>query len=76
MCQCGANRNPWAGYLMGPSTTPTYPQTEGLQIGDYRLSTSRGVVERPDHRRGDDHVLTCSAMSFAVPLLQLLQLSI
>ena len=35
---------------------PTYPQTEGSQIGDNRLSTSCGVVERPDHHCGDDLV--------------------
>ena len=32
-------------------------QTEGSQIGDHRLSISCGVVERPDHRCGDDLVL-------------------
>ena len=32
------------------------PQTEGLQIGDHRLSTSCLVVERSDHHCGDDLV--------------------
>ena len=31
-------------------------QTEGLQIGDHRLSTSCWVVQRPDHHCGDDLV--------------------
>ena len=34
------------------------PQTEGLQIGDRRLSTSCGVVERLDHHCGDDLVFS------------------
>ena len=38
----------------------TYPrphvlQTEGSQIGDHRLCTKSGVVERPDYYCGDDH---------------------
>ena len=32
----------------------TYPQTKGSQIDDNRLSTSFGIVERPDHHCGDD----------------------
>ena len=32
------------------------PQTDGLQIGDHRLSISCVVVERPDHHCGDDLV--------------------
>ena len=39
-----------------PIPDPHVPQTEGLQIGDHRSSTSCGVVERPDHRCGDDLV--------------------
>ena len=35
---------------------PHEPKTEGLQIGDHRLNTSCGVVEWPDHHRGDDLV--------------------
>ena len=35
------------------------PKTEGLQIGDHRLSSSCGVVERPDHPCGDDLVGYC-----------------
>ena len=35
---------------------PKYPQTEGSSIGEQRLSTSYGVVERPDHRCGDNLV--------------------
>ena len=35
----------------------TYPQTVGLQIADHGLSTSCGVVERPDHHCGDDLVI-------------------
>ena len=31
-------------------------QTEGLQIGDHRLSITCGVVERLDHHCGDDLV--------------------
>ena len=32
-------------------------QTEVSQIGDHRLSTSCGIVERPNHHCGDDLVL-------------------
>ena len=32
-----------------PIPDPHVPQTEGLQIGDDRLSISCAVVERPDH---------------------------
>ena len=32
---------------------PHVPQTEWLQVSDHRLSTSCGVVERPDHHCGD-----------------------
>ena len=32
-----------------PFPDPHVPQTEGLQIGDHRLSTSRAVVERPGY---------------------------
>ena len=35
---------------------PHVPQTEGSQIGNHRLSTSWGVVERLDHHCGDDLV--------------------
>ena len=39
-----------------PTTPDTHvPQTE-MQIGDHRLSSSCGVVERPDHQCGDDLV--------------------
>ena len=56
MCQQGANRNPWAGYRMSLSATPYVFQTEGSDIGDKRLSTAFGVVERPDRHYGDDLV--------------------
>ena len=49
----GANR---AGYRMSSSLS-SRPQTEGSQIGDHRLSTACGVVERPDHHCGDDLVV-------------------
>ena len=32
------------------------PQMDGLQIGHHRLSTSCGVIERPDHHYSDDIV--------------------
>ena len=35
---------------------PQVSQTERLQIGDHRLSTTCGVVERPGHHSGDDLV--------------------
>ena len=34
------------------------PQLEGSQYSDHRLSTSRGVVDRPDHHCGDDLVFS------------------
>ena len=37
-----------------PIRDPHVPQTEELQIGDHRLSTSCGVVEWSDHHCGDD----------------------
>ena len=37
-----------------PLPDPHVPQTEGLQIGDHRLSTLCGVVERPDRHCGDN----------------------
>ena len=40
-----------------PISDPHVPHTNGLQIGDNRLSTSCGVVEQPDHHCGDDLVL-------------------
>ena len=46
MCQWEANRNSRSGYRI--------PQTERSQIGDHRLNTSCGVVERPDHHCGDN----------------------
>ena len=52
----GANSNLWASYRMCRSPAQHVPQTEGLQIGDQRLNTLCGVVERPDHHRGDDLV--------------------
>ena len=36
---------------------PHVAQTEGLQIGDHKLSIACGVVERPDHHCGDDHAM-------------------
>ena len=45
-----------SGLSNEPIANPHVPQTEGLQIGDHRLSTSYGVVERPDHHCGDDLV--------------------
>ena len=41
----------------GPIPDPHAPQTEGLQIGDPRLSISCAVVERLDHHYGDDIVV-------------------
>ena len=35
------------------------PEPRGSQIGDYRLSTSCGIVERPDHHCADDLVGVC-----------------
>ena len=45
----------------GRATECAYPrhhvhQTDGPQISDRRLSTSCGVVDRPDHHCGDDLV--------------------
>ena len=40
-----------------PSPTPHVPQIEGSHIGDHILSTSCGVVERPDHHCGNDLVI-------------------
>ena len=73
MCQWGANRNPWAGYRMDSSlilhVRRNPPHRGGGQkvpiwncshIGDHRLSTSCGFVERPDHHCGDDLVLRVS----------------
>ena len=45
------------GLSNGPIPDHHVLQTEGLQIGDHRLSTSCGVVERPDHHWDDDHLL-------------------
>ena len=56
MGQWVTNRNPWAGYRMGPSPNLYVRQTEGSQIGDQRLNTSCGVVKRPDYQCGDDLV--------------------
>ena len=42
---------------MRPSLTPTYSQTEGLQIDDHKLDISCRVVKPPDHPFGDDLVL-------------------
>ena len=47
---------------MSLSPSPTYPQTEWLQIGDNRLSTSCGVVDRPDSHYGYDHVELFSSL--------------
>ena len=40
-----------------PIPEPTRTPNRGSQIGDHRLSTSCGVVERPDQHCGDDLVL-------------------
>ena len=40
-----------------PIPDPRVPKTEGLQIGDHRLSISGAVVKWPDHHSGDDLVL-------------------
>ena len=48
--------NPWAGYRMGPSATPKYPKPRGCKSATTDLSTSCVVVERSDHRCGDDLV--------------------
>ena len=42
-------RNPWVGYGMSPSPSPTYPKPRGRK--------SCEVVERPDHHCGDDLVI-------------------
>ena len=60
MCQSGANRNTWAVYRMSSSRSPL-TQTEWSQIGDNRLTTSCGFVERPDHHCGDNLVLVVMA---------------
>ena len=39
-------------------TTPHVAKTDGSQSGDGILSTSNGVVERPDHHCGDDLATT------------------
>ena len=54
MCQSGTNRNPW----VGSNPQPPRPQNREVAngIGDRRLSTSRVIVERADHHRGDDRV--------------------
>ena len=54
---------PMGGLSKGPISDPTsiYPQLEGSQIGDTRLSTSCGIVEQPEHRCGDDLVKQESA---------------
>ena len=44
MCQWGANRNPWAGYRMGPSPTPhapLTPQTGGSKSPPLKLQPNR-----------------------------------
>ena len=41
---------------MGPSTTSTYPKPRGCKSATTALNTSCAVVERPDHRCGDDVV--------------------
>ena len=46
-----------------PTPNPHVPQTEGLQIGDHRLSISCGVVGRPDHH-SDDLVLNSVSVFF------------
>ena len=40
---------------------PHVPQTEGSQIGDHRLSSSCGIVGRPNHNCGDDLVFVGAA---------------
>ena len=58
MCQWAANRNLYGRANKCAHPDPHVPQTEGLQIGDHRLSISCAVVERPDHHWpfGDDLV--------------------
>ena len=46
-------------YRMNPSPTS---QAEGSQIGDRRFSQLDGVIERPDHRCGDDLVVRCCCL--------------
>ena len=46
-----------------PIPDPHVPQTDGLQIGDHRLNTSCGVVERPAYHCGDDLVCFCCPFS-------------
>ena len=61
MCQWGANRNTGAGYRMSSSRSPRGPN-RGVEIGDHRLSTSCGVVERHHRLCGDDLVSVARAM--------------
>ena len=56
-----ANRNTFAGYRMSSSQSPCTPNR---YISDHRLSTSCAVVERPDHRCGDDLVHAIAAFQF------------
>ena len=42
-----------------PIPDPHVPKTEGLQIGDHRLSISYAVVEQLDHHCGDNLVMLC-----------------
>ena len=45
MCQYEVNRNSWAGWDTNePIPDPKHPKQGGSQIGDHKLSTSRGVV--------------------------------
>ena len=58
MCVIGELMGTYIGELSnGSIPDPHVAQTDRLQIGDHRLSTSCGVAERSDHHCGDDLVL-------------------
>ena len=51
-----------------PIPDPHVPQTDGLQIGDHRLSISCAVVERLDHHCGDDLAVMVYTAHQQVPI--------
>ena len=49
MCQWGANRNPWAGYRIGPSPTPMNPKPRDHKSattdrGAHHVGSSSGLI--------------------------------
>ena len=58
----------------GPIPDSHVSQTEGLQIGDHRLSTSCGVVDRPDHHCGDDLVIVALLARTRTTVISLLKM--